>query len=64
VLLAVGQLGAIIMPWSVARVAGASGFRAGMLVSCACGVVMAAVLWRLATRRGRARADQVERAGG
>ena len=64
VLLAVGQLGAIIMPWAVARVAGTSGFRAGMLVSCACGVVMAAVLWRLATRRGRARADQVGRAGG
>jgi MFS family permease len=63
-LLAVGQLGAIIMPWSVARVAGASGFRAGMLVACACGVVMAAVLWRLATRRQRPRADQVGRAGG
>ena len=59
VLLAIGQLGAVIMPWSVARVAGASGFRTGMLVPCACAIVMAAVLWWLARR-----ANTVGRAGG
>jgi nitrate/nitrite transporter NarK len=64
VLLAIGQLGAIIMPWSVARVAGASGFRTGMLVPCASAVVMAAVLWWLARRSQWARANTVGRADG
>jgi len=30
-----GTLGDIIRPWSVAKVAGASGFRAGLFISCA-----------------------------
>jgi len=53
-LLSLGQLGGMIIPWSVARVAGSAGFRTGILVSCACGVAMTALTWSLAFRDRRA----------
>jgi MFS family permease len=52
-LLSLGQLGGMIIPWSVARVAGASGFRAGMLVSSGCGLAMTVLIWALALRTRR-----------
>jgi MFS family permease len=64
VLLSLGQLGAMIIPWSVARVAGMAGFRAGILMACACGVAMAAVIWSLAIRSRGPRADALRRARG
>jgi nitrate/nitrite transporter NarK len=51
-LLSVGQLGGMIIPWSVARVAGGAGFRAGILVACASGTAMTLLIWSL-VRRGR-----------
>jgi nitrate/nitrite transporter NarK len=54
-LLSLGQLGGMILPWSVARVAGTAGFRAGILVSCGSGLVMTLLLWSLVARsRGAA----------
>jgi len=53
VLLSFGQLGGMLIPWSVARVAVSSGFRAGILVSCGCGAAMALVLWSLVLRSRR-----------
>jgi len=50
VLLSLGQVGGMLIPWSVARVAVASGFRAGILVSCGCGMAMALLLWSLVLR--------------
>ncbi len=49
-LLSLGQLGGMILPWSVARVAVMSGFRAGLLVSCGGGVLMTLLLWWLVVR--------------
>jgi fucose permease len=54
-LLSIGQLGGMVLPWSVARVASGAGFRSGMLVSCGCGIVMALLTWSLAARVRRAR---------
>jgi fucose permease len=60
-LLSLGQLGGMILPWSVARVAVVAGFRSGILVSCAGGVVMTVLLWSLVSRgrRGAAPAGDV-----
>jgi fucose permease len=55
-LLSLGQLGGMILPWSVARVAVTAGFRGGILVSCAGGVLMTLLLWSLAARSRRAAA--------
>jgi fucose permease len=55
-MLSLGQLGGMILPWSVARVAVAGGFRAGILVSCAGGVLMTLLLWSLVARSRRAAA--------
>jgi MFS family permease len=52
-LLSLGQLGGMILPWSVARVAVTAGFRSGILVSCAAGVLMTVLLWSLVTRNRR-----------
>jgi MFS family permease len=49
-LLSLGQLGGMIFPWSVARVAATTGFRAGVLVSCAGGVLMTLILCSLVAR--------------
>jgi MFS family permease len=54
-MLSLGQLGGMFLPWSVARVAGGAGFRSGMLVSCGCGIVMALLTWHLAGRVRHAR---------
>jgi MFS family permease len=52
-LLSLGQLGGMILPWSVARVAVTTGFRSGILVSCAGGVLMTVLLWWLVARSHR-----------
>jgi fucose permease len=52
-LLSLGQLGGMILPWSVARVAVTTGFRSGILVSCAGGVLMTVLLWWLVARSRR-----------
>ena len=52
-LLSLGQLGGMIFPWSVARVAVTAGFRSGILVSCAGGVLMTVLLWSLLARSRR-----------
>ena len=52
-LLSLGQLGGMILPWSVARVAVTAGFRSGILVSCAGGVLMTVLLWWLVARSHR-----------
>jgi MFS family permease len=52
-LLSLGQLGGMIFPWSVARVAVTAGFRAGILVSCAGGLLMTVLLWSLLARSRR-----------
>jgi MFS transporter, FHS family, glucose/mannose:H+ symporter len=56
-LLSLGQLGGMILPWSVARVAVMAGFRAGILVSCGSGVLMTLLLWSLVVRTRRAAAS-------
>jgi hypothetical protein len=43
----------MILPWSVARVAVTAGFRSGILVSCAGGVLMMVLLWGLVARSHR-----------
>jgi MFS family permease len=55
-MLSLGQLGGMILPWSVARVALMAGFRAGILVSCGSGVLMTLLLWSLVARSRRAAA--------
>jgi MFS family permease len=52
-LLSLGQLGGMILPWSVARVAVTAGFRSGILVSSAAGVLMTVLLWSLVARNRR-----------
>lgn len=52
-LLSVAQLGGMIIPWLVARVAGQAGFRAAILVSCGCGVTMAVLIWSMVLRSRR-----------
>ena len=53
-LLSVAQLGGMIIPWLVARVAGRAGFRAAILVSCGCGVIMDVLIWSMVLRSRRA----------
>jgi len=52
-LLSLAQLGGMIIPWLVARVGGQAGFRTAILVSCGCGVTMAALIWSMVLRSRR-----------
>ena len=55
VMLSLGQIGSVALPWTVARVAAASGFRTAMLVPAAAAALLAFAaggLWMRAAARG------------
>ena len=53
-MLSLGQLGGMTIPWSVARVAGVAGFRPAILVSAGCGAAMTLLIWALVLMTRRA----------
>jgi hypothetical protein len=52
VMLSLGQIGSVVLPWSVAQVARASGFRTAMLVPVAAAVAFAGIAAAAWARRG------------
>jgi fucose permease len=65
VLLSLGQVGSITLPWTVAQVAGAAGFRVAMMVASGSALVLgalAAVLWARGGVTGYLRREPADQA--
>jgi fucose permease len=64
VLLSLGQVGSIALPWTVAQVAGRAGFRVAMTVASVSALALAALAIALWARRGVTGYLRAERVGG